>query len=158
MSGEHLWPTWMHPLLGPKSESQNKYSYDSVPHYAAKVIVNNLTYFRDKQGDPRSKKIYVVCEKCNNGWMEAIEKAARPALSRLLLGDFSVLSVNEQNVINAWVAIKTIVGEFDDVARKAIPFADRESVYKNKMPPANWVFGLGNMKVSTGKYLIYTKE
>ena len=90
--------------------------------------------------------------------MEAIEKAARPALSRLLLGDFSVLSVNEQNVINAWVAIKTIVGEFDDVARKAIPFADRESVYKNKMPPANWVFGLGNMKVSTGKYLIHTKE
>ena len=71
---------------------------------------------------------------------------------------FSVLSVNEQSVINAWVAIKTIVGEFDDVARKAIPFADRESVYKNKMPPANWVFGLGNMKVSTGKYLIYTKE
>jgi hypothetical protein len=37
-------------------------------------------------GDPRSRRLQIVCGPCNNGWMSDLQTAAKPTLVPLITG------------------------------------------------------------------------
>jgi len=44
-----------------------------------------------RRGHREKKKLRVVCEKCNNGWMSEIENDSKPILTPFLNGDWQNL-------------------------------------------------------------------
>lgn len=43
-----------------------------------------------------------VCTQCNNGWLHDLETKARPVLTRLIMGETTALSSDEQKMIATW--------------------------------------------------------
>lgn len=87
------------------------------------------------------KKIYAVCSRCNNNWMNDLEKAMIRFRVQLVRGESVELSVSEQADLARWVLMKVMVGEhnapkeaaFTQELRKAfmmsLSFPENLSVY-----------------------------
>ena len=72
MSKEHFWSTWSNPML-PKFKV-NAYVEEHLSHTRKTVLVKRE--IRTRPGSASSKKLRVVCEDCNNGWMNQVEDLA----------------------------------------------------------------------------------
>lgn len=55
-----------------------------------------------------------VCATCNNGWMSALEAAARPVLSELVSGTTNVIRERDRSVLARWATKTMIALEQDD--------------------------------------------
>lgn len=64
------------------------------------------TEARGKSAYAMNLQVRVVCERCNNGWMSALETRVKPILSSLMAGTESRLSEDDLGVLAAW-AFKT---------------------------------------------------
>lgn len=53
-----------------------------------------------------------VCSACNGGWMEGIEAAARPIVTRMIQGGTISLSRDAQDIVARWLALKAIVERY----------------------------------------------
>jgi hypothetical protein len=78
LTREHIWADWFRAHL-PRT----------LPFYHSGRIVLNEDNTRTRNskkmsGDPRSKKLRIVCNKCNNGWMSDLQNATKPILTPLL--------------------------------------------------------------------------
>jgi hypothetical protein len=78
LTREHIWPDWFRAHL-PRT----------LPFYHSGRIVlnedNTKTHSSKKtSGDPKSRKLRIVCNKCNNEWMSGVQNAAKPILIPLL--------------------------------------------------------------------------
>jgi hypothetical protein len=90
ITGEHAWPSWIRTFLSPGSktvsfgrhEKQTK-SWPSGRQDLG-VAVND------------------VCQPCNEGWMSALETAAKPILGPMIQGNRVVLGIEQQNVLAMW--------------------------------------------------------
>jgi hypothetical protein len=123
MTGEHLWSDWMKNILPKYTE----------PHRAEGFAIEE---FKDaprqekiyiRQGVPNSKKIKAVCKACNSGWMNRLETAARPILTRLINGDPCSLSTASQRVLAQWIALKIMVSEHQNKNVYVTPEIDRRT-------------------------------
>ena len=102
---------------------------------------------RRHAGDPASKKIKAVCKDCNSSWMSRIEEAAKPILTPMFLGEASVLTPADQSAITECVALKTIVGEFDDTPdTRAIDAETRQAFFERRELLGVWKIWLGNYR------------
>src|SRR5438477_5572571 len=64
------------------------------------------------EGGAFSKKIKVVCGRCNSGWMSRLEKKAGPILRQLFLASPAApvrLDRGEQDVLARWAAKTAVV-------------------------------------------------
>jgi hypothetical protein len=109
-SGEHLWSDWMARLLhrdwhNSRSEIANNFSRVGAPF-------GEITRW-SSQGATHRKKIRVVCAPCNNGWMNEIEKSARPYLEPAMKGEEVDFAPSAQRAVAEWVALKALVLEHD---------------------------------------------
>ena len=79
-----------------------------------------------------------VCAACNGGWMERIEDAARPLLTRMIQGSRISLSRDDQDIVARWLALKAIVERH--VRSPIMPLrADWiDHFYEQQGPPATW--------------------
>src|SRR5262249_15294087 len=89
-----LWPDWICKILPGNYTHRLKFE----THTTVKKL-NSLT-----------KKFPCVCEKCNNGWMNEIEKAVRPVLQPMILGRYPKrLTRHNQRVLARWMSLRCIV-------------------------------------------------
>lgn len=79
----------------------------------------------DRPGGLETVKIRVVCDTCNNGWMNRVEKDARQFLTPLVQGIPVSLNVVEMTVVARWIALKCIVAEHAVPNYELTPRADR---------------------------------
>ncbi len=129
-SGEHLWSNWMGPLLQrpwhkSRFELVQNYSYEAAPFGEVAHWTHN--------GATHKKKIRVVCEQCNNGWMNKLE-CARHFLKPMILGESIALDSAAQRAIAEWIVLKLLVLEHDPTGgQKPTPIFSRRQrlAFKN---------------------------
>lgn len=131
MSKEHFWPSWMGKLV---SEGADKSHSHEVHDGKAKTELD-LKKQAIRQGDVSTKKIRVVCEKCNNGWMSVLEEKAKPLLVRLMNNEKTLLSDNDQELLAQWIVMKSIVAEHSERKINVTPESDRREFYRNLLIP-----------------------
>lgn len=107
MSEEHLWSEWMAPLL-PKDKGT------SYVEYAESFSATQPTgpkLLRNRQGGATDKRFKVVCKRCNETWMSAMEKAVQPRLTPLIKGEPTVLGECDRQMLADWIMLKAFVVE-----------------------------------------------
>jgi hypothetical protein len=91
--------------------------------------------------NPYEVKARVVCEKCNNGWMNDIDQAARPFLEPMMLGDRPdelVLDRIAQNAVSLWAAMTAFTMEHIRPAMPLLSTSDYHAFYQGRVVPSGW--------------------
>jgi hypothetical protein len=117
MTGEHLWPEWMHPYL-PKLENPQKDEFYRVVR--GKYGPSETHHSKPRPGHTYTKTIRVVCRTCNNGWMNGLEELTKPILIPMLQGQFIELSRVQQRRLAVWIVLKMLVVENKVLADRVI--------------------------------------
>jgi hypothetical protein len=65
-----------------------------------------------KAGSALALSRYLVCAKCNNGWMSRLQERAKPFLVQLFKGSRTALGDEAQSAIAAWATMVTMTAEF----------------------------------------------
>lgn len=107
MSEEHLWSEWMAPLL-PKNKGTRYVEY-AESFRATQPAGPKL--LRDRQGGAIDKRYKVVCKRCNETWMSAMEMAVRPRLIPLIKGEPILLGECDRQMLADWIMLKAFVVE-----------------------------------------------
>jgi hypothetical protein len=132
MSKEHFWSTWSKPMF-PATKS-DAYFEERSTITRKTVLVRHEKRLRP--GLVITKKIRVVCEDCNNGWMNNIEILARPILEPLIQGTRSiVLTQNQQKILAQWLTMKIMVAEHNVPEDAVIPRDARECFKADRTIP-----------------------
>jgi len=108
LSKEHFWPEWAAPLL--KTTSDEAEYREVKASFSGKAVRGKGTLV-SRPGHITTKKIRVVCRKCNSEWMGAIETATQSIAIPLILGNATTLDEDAQKVLARWITLKVIVGE-----------------------------------------------
>ncbi|MBD2768857.1 hypothetical protein IC235_13260 [Hymenobacter sp. BT664] len=120
----------------------DKHSHETNLKYqrldTGQVDIVKPNYIRVKQGHVGSWKLMIVCIDCNITWMSKIEAEAIPLLTPLIEKEREILSQQDQTQLSTWVALRTVIGEFVDIATQAIPESDRKILMETKLPPPDW--------------------
>lgn len=86
-------------------------------------------------GDIRHLKIYCVCGPCNNGWMrQQVDEAAKPILTKLIKGERTLITPDEQKKIAAWAVLKLMVSEYEN-GDITFHHAQRKRMMRKRLPP-----------------------
>lgn len=131
MSKEHFWPKWLSEYL-PKHPV---HSYISEFYSAEGKVPMRLAKKEERQGQVLSKKIRVVCNECNNGWMSQLEEKNKPTLLRILKKECKTISKEEIAHLALWSVVKCIVGEHAVKEMALTPYCDREMIRIKKIIP-----------------------
>ncbi|MEA2821347.1 MAG: hypothetical protein QOJ86_3351 [Bradyrhizobium sp.] len=138
ISGEHLWPIWADSLVN--RAGKPGYNLEEVAVFSEKDKLISHT-IKERPGAPTSKKLRVVCAKCNNGWMGAIEEETRPIATPLILGHAKNLTVDMQRRLAEWVTLKTMILEHRNPEDAVIPFVDRDRFrLQRTIPPYVYIW------------------
>lgn len=145
-SKEHFWPGWMHELLpqlpDPRHNRKLREYHPKVGHSESGVT--------DRQGGLETIRIRVVCEGCNNDWMNQLEDAARPLLTTIILGTPASLDAVEMAVVARWIALKCIVAEHAVPNYELTPRVDRVALREHGTIPEYFRIYLINHTVKRG--------
>lgn len=91
--------------------------------------------YRLSNVDPRERFVRILCEPCNGGWMQDIEKRAEPILLQLASGTPLTLSPEEQDSVGLWAVVATFIRGKLSRASESVLNADCEAVRRtNKIP------------------------
>jgi hypothetical protein len=90
---------------------------------------------RTRQGSTFTKKIRVVCQSCNNGWMSRLENATKPILLKLTQGEPTALDREQQTLLAQWIALKVMITEWNRPLEAFIPKEDRRAFMDNRIIP-----------------------
>jgi hypothetical protein len=144
LTKEHIWSDWLSAVI-PKNQAYG-YTWGKIESKAGSAEWEWTVPVASggRQGCILQKKIRRVCGACNSGWMSQVVAAAKPAVKRMVLGQSSCLSQDEQRSVASWIAITTIVQEFANVSRiQRIPSSHRAFLYEHKVPPPDWSIWVG---------------
>jgi hypothetical protein len=138
LTREHIWADWCRAYL-PRT----------LPFYHSNRIILNedstQTHSPKKiSGDPKSKRLRIVCDTCNNGWMSGLQNGTKAILIPLLQGRQIALSEARQRQLAAWVAMTVICAEYLQPASVSIPVTARRWLLTNRTPPDNMRVWIGN--------------
>ena len=131
-SGEHFWPTWLHRVLGPVPASSR---HDRLTLNYHPTTGQTITGPRGRQGDQRSARIRAVCGRCNNGWMNRLERDARPFITTIVSGTPAVLGKQAVETVAQWLALKAIVVEHGTPDASLTPQQDRTAFMRDRTIP-----------------------
>lgn len=123
MTREHVWPKWVLDLFAGED-------------LGGMVWAANLRVKRAVRG-MAELTVKRVCERCNTGWMAALEDKAKPILSPPILGERQVFGPGQARIAATW-GFKTAL--IADLAHTEVPAAPPE-VYRyfgqRKRPPTS---------------------
>jgi hypothetical protein len=112
-------------------------------------------YQAERGGGPGQPHIYttnlleiksnVVCKRCNNEWMSALEEDVKPIIIRMLHGWPRRLTQRQQQIIAAWVIMKLMVAEYAYEGSTEFYFtqAERAAMMKERAIPDQTSVWLG---------------
>lgn len=122
LSKQHMWPNWLAKVL-PRittSHSNTKLNYFRE---AENIVV--APYFKKHQGHIGGKKLRIVCEDCNGGWMSKLEQKAKPILTAIFVDKNLIITIEDQFILCSWILMTAMVAEFSDIETVSIPFKYR---------------------------------
>ncbi|MDB2414187.1 hypothetical protein N9W34_00270 [Rickettsiales bacterium] len=137
-SKEHIWPEWMHtflPIIGDANNTSEVNTFKWKEQTGAKKL--------KRQGHLTTKKLRVVCEDCNNGWMSKIESEAKPILEKILKNEEFHICAQKQNILALWVTLKSIVGEHAEQDTNVTPQNDRYLFMTQRTIPEYFAIYIG---------------
>jgi hypothetical protein len=143
LTQEHVFADWTKAYIPRLHIRHEFHSYDETKK--AGVWIPKQDFKGHRTGNPYSWKVKCVCGPCNAGWMSNdIQETAKPFLIPLFEGIPTLLSEEAQRRVSAWIALATIVAEFDRRSEKAIPDKERLLFFKEKAPPQEtWKIWIG---------------
>lgn len=143
-SKEHFWSEWMHPLLPQLPDpTHTRKTHDFHPR------VGHLERGRSgRPGGAHTIKIRAVCKDCNNGWMNRLERDARPFLTPLIEGTPIALDFIQMSIIARWIALKCIVAEHSSGNADLTPRQDRIAFRENGTIPEYFRIYVANHNLS----------
>lgn len=142
LSKEHIWSDWLTPLF-PRTDEHGEY-WGHIHRESGQNRVEPAGC-SDRQGSVLQRKLRIVCERCNNGWMSRVVDRAKPHVERMIKGTSFHLDRAEQTEVAAWIGITTVIQEFANRrgARK-IPQEDRTFLMNTVAPPPSWSIWIAN--------------
>lgn len=131
-SKEHIWPLWLHELLGPQAPGvrHNREMHTYSPKEGSRV-----TGPVGRQGDIRTIRIRAVCRTCNNGWMSGLEEEVRPILTPLIKGESCTLTGAQLKTLAQWLTLKALVVEHANAETSMTPREDRTAFFEHGVIP-----------------------
>lgn len=113
---EHVWPRWARTLWAREGP---------LPHFQQVAQDDRDDVERAWRREACSTTVSAVCQRCNNGWMSALEQQAKAMLEPMLHGRGRVLHAGGQRTLAAW-ALKTamMIEHTHGAARHVIGPAD----------------------------------
>jgi hypothetical protein len=135
LTKEHLWGDWLRQHI-PRDSTHNLHFVTERERPAQKGRLHG-------PGDPHSRRLLVVCNECNNGWMSALQTAAKPWLGPLARGDWLPLEYDAQCALAAWATMFAMVVEFAHPPTVVIPQAERTGFKVTRATPPGWLIFLG---------------
>jgi hypothetical protein len=138
LTKEHIWSKWTRRLL---KYNQPKHQHARVEWSAESARV---TYARTYGGDARNRSPKAACQDCNNGWMSELDDEAKPFLIPLIKGKAALLDVEAQQMVAAWIAMKTMAAEYFEPERIAVPLSERQYMRRHARTPDNWRIWIGH--------------
>lgn len=143
LTKEHIFPDWLRRFF-PRSPT------DSHTHGRTSWVgLEPSTTFTQKQGQAGSRRVKVVCQKCNNEWLSDLEKRTKPLLLMLINGLPFTLDADAQVALATWAAKTIMAAEFVQPDKVAIPPEERASLMRNLVPPDGgwWIWMAGSQGV-----------
>lgn len=139
LSKEHIWSDWLKGLM-PRSDEHGDYWGSMHRDSGSRDIVwTTPPQSSTRQGTVFQRKVRIVCERCNNGWMSRVVDRAKPCATQMILGTPFQLTREAQTDLAAWVGITTVIQEFANrCGVRRIPPEDRTVLMKTEAPPLSW--------------------
>lgn len=162
MTKQHIWPNWMSHADIPYRQEALAATANHQLLYGSRLIFdtsktnNELIVHQpnviNRKGSILTRKLRMVCQKCNNQWMSVIEDKSKNIILELQSHKPTVLSESEQYDLAAWITLMTIICEFTDIPTKVIPFNERKYFFDNKVAPSHWHIWIGKYQGDEWKF------
>jgi hypothetical protein len=136
MTYEHVWPDWLKRYV----------PQDLTYHHAGTGEIfktHSTSKIKKWAGDPQSRRLPIVCGRCNSGWMKELQDAARPILLPLLEAKSAFIRPYQQKLLAAWATMCVMTAEYYAPDLVSIPFDDREYLRLYREPPKEWRIWIG---------------
>jgi hypothetical protein len=104
-SAEHLWSDWILEDLKPVAPIHIKFGKTFA-----------------KWVDDPEVRIKCVCQKCNNGWMSAMESENKPHMLAMMNDKPTLLLPTQQKLLTRWAILKSMILDGSSPQRRPIPF------------------------------------
>ena len=130
LTREHIIPDWIQEIIPKKPQHGHLFTTRSK----AAAGRGRLKTSRLRQGHPISRKVRVVCVRCNNGWLSSLEDELKPQIKALVLGEAITLTPWDQRRLATWAAKTSMTAEFIHPKSAAITFEEREYLRLHREP------------------------
>jgi hypothetical protein len=107
---------------------------------------------KKKSGSAAKRKPRNTCYPCNGGWMEAMETRAKPALTKLMLGQPFLFDPPSQRAVAAFLCLAAMRLERGGTTGRAIPDGDVEHLKAKQEPPPSWRIWITRFRGGTNNY------
>lgn len=144
-SKEHVWPAWLSEVLPPR-----RFPVGSS-HPISMNGGRQTRGMMERPGDILSRKLRVVCEPCNNGWMSGVQSQAKGCLSKLVLDDWTELKQSDFPALITWIVMFAMVAEQAQPRLVATTEETRRAFMLDRRPPDGWAIWIGRYP---GEYFI----
>jgi hypothetical protein len=137
LTKEHVWADWLKQHI-PKQ---------AINHTQLVAILHPThSEFRRKTvaGDLRSRRLRVVCERCNTGWMSQLQSQGKPYLLPLIRGEVTALNPAAQTTVAAWIAMFVMVAEHFNPHTVVSTKTERKTFRHKRTPSSNWKIWIGD--------------
>jgi hypothetical protein len=129
-SEEHVFPNWL-----------NKVGYGGhgIREYG------DIGAMQQQEGGIFTKRIRVVCKRCNSGWMSDLEEAAKPLLLQCFNAGPEKITLDEyaQRVLATW-AFKTTAVLSRVTRRNIVPIGHARQLFATGLPPRQTMLWIGS--------------
>jgi hypothetical protein len=133
---EHVMPRWLTAVLPEQARfrGQDQQFVLQPPGGARSRLV--LPH-REMREPFNAMTVKAVCAKCNGGWMNALEEAARPVLTSLIKGESRQLEIDDVETIATWTVKTALMAQLTGVEYAAGLGAVYQVFYDERKPPQN---------------------
>jgi hypothetical protein len=104
------------------------------------------TRVKKKAGDPHSRKVKIVCGRCNNGCMGRLQEQAKSLLIPLINGQPAFLDRGAQTTLSAWISMLAMAADLVEPDKSVISKSEHQWLYSKRTAPLNWAIWIGDYK------------
>jgi hypothetical protein len=140
LSKEDFYPRWLRRHFPPPARMNTRHRMQTMTiSSSGRTTMTPITQgTQSRPGHTISRKLHLVCKKCNNGWMSQLQEAAKPLLLELFNQRWSINSDDDRLIVCRWITMFNIVSEFMNEDTIGISESDRQTFYRTCNPLPNW--------------------
>src|ERR1022692_1901241 len=144
ISKEHVFAEWMHPYLPTPKGARRPHlvQVTKLPATGEVSLEPPTSGQFNRPGELKSKRLKIVCEPCNNGWMSVLQQSTKPVLLPFITGKWVTMNPAGQRILAAWISMFTMVVEKSDEPVETSTLAQRKAFKEQgekRTPPKNWL-------------------